>query len=249
MANLTKITLPDGNTYDFKDDVSGYSTVSVNRKTTSGTNIADITIDGATTQLYAPSGGGSVEKNTWYGTSATASTTQTKDVTTSTGDFTLTTGNMVRVKFTYAQAYEGAPILNVDGTGAKNVTLGSTTVPSYIWNGGEVVDFVYDGTRFVMVRSGLATTTFYGLTKLSSAVNSTQTNIAATPRAVKYAYDLANDKQDPLVSGINIKTINNESILGSGNITITSGAQVYYGTTEPSSSLGNDGDLYVLLEE
>lgn len=31
-------------------------------------------------------------------------------------------------------------------------------------------------------------------------------------------------KQDELVSGVNIKTINNESILGSGNITITAGA-------------------------
>lgn len=32
--------------------------VSVTQKTTSGTNIADITIDGTTTQLYAPTGGG-----------------------------------------------------------------------------------------------------------------------------------------------------------------------------------------------
>lgn len=40
---------------------SGFTSVSINRKTTSGTNIADITIDGTTTQLYAPtSGGGAV---------------------------------------------------------------------------------------------------------------------------------------------------------------------------------------------
>ena len=37
---------------------NGKSTVSLNRKTTSGTNIADLTINGTTTQLYAPSGGG-----------------------------------------------------------------------------------------------------------------------------------------------------------------------------------------------
>ena len=36
----------------------GGSTVSVNAIQTTGTNIADITIDGQTTQLYAPSGGG-----------------------------------------------------------------------------------------------------------------------------------------------------------------------------------------------
>lgn len=33
-------------------------------------------------------------------------------------------------------------------------------------------------------------------------------------------------KQDTLVSGTNIKTINNESILGSGNITISGGSDV-----------------------
>lgn len=35
--------------------------------------------------------------------------------------------------------------------------------------------------------------------------------------------DGLNNKQDKLVSGTNIKTINNTSILGSGNITIESG--------------------------
>jgi len=45
--------LPSSTTY--------VGSVSINRKTTSGTNIADITIDGTTTQLYAPtSGGGAV---------------------------------------------------------------------------------------------------------------------------------------------------------------------------------------------
>lgn len=113
-------------------------------------------------------------------------------------------------------------------------------------------------------------------------------------------------KQDTLVSGTNIKTVNNESLLGSGNITISggssytagsginianneisvdsnmyynktlingllstkqneltaghnitisnnvissSGATVYYGTTEPSASIGSDGDLYVMYSE
>lgn len=37
---------------------NGKSTVSVTRHTTSGTNIADLTINGTTTKLYAPTGGG-----------------------------------------------------------------------------------------------------------------------------------------------------------------------------------------------
>lgn len=70
-----------------------------------------------------------------------------------------------------------------------------------------------------------ATTSKYGVTKLSSATNSTSTTLAATASAVKAAYDLANGRQEKLVSGTNIKTINNTSILGSGNIAIDANIQ------------------------
>jgi hypothetical protein len=69
-----------------------------------------------------------------------------------------------------------------------------------------------------------ASTSAYGVTQLSSATNSTSTTLAATASAVKAAYDLANGKQDKLVSGTNIKTINGTSILGSGDITISGGS-------------------------
>lgn len=49
--------------------------------------------------------------------------------------------------------------------------------------------------------------------------------MAATASAVKSAYDLANGRQEKLVSGTNIKTINNTSILGSGNIAIDANIQ------------------------
>lgn len=70
-----------------------------------------------------------------------------------------------------------------------------------------------------------ASTSKYGVTKLSSATNSTSTSLAATASAVKSAYDLANGRQEKLVSGTNIKTINNTSILGSGNIAIDANIQ------------------------
>ena len=78
-----------------------------------------------------------------------------------------------------------------------------------------------------------------------------------------------NTKQDTLVSGINIKTINNQSILGSGNIRLTgvpafsasdngkilgvvngqlawvTPTTIYTGSGTPSSSTGNDGDIYL----
>lgn len=57
MADISKIKLPSGNTYDIVDKKSGYKVVSINRKVDSGVNIADITIGDTTTQLYAPQGG------------------------------------------------------------------------------------------------------------------------------------------------------------------------------------------------
>lgn len=193
MPNISKIQLPNGTTYDLRDDSK--SEVSIDRKTTSGTNIADITIDGTTTQLYAPSSGSGGSKNIWYGYSTTAANTATKIVTTTSGDFTLTNGNMVRVLFTNANTYNGVASLVVDGTSAVSVArvkpLSATTTTRYYWTAGEVVDLVYDGANFVMSAKGTATTSYYGLTKLSSSTSSTSNSLAATPSAVKSAYDHA----------------------------------------------------------
>lgn len=68
-----------------------------------------------------------------------------------------------------------------------------------------------------------ASTSRYGVVKLTNETNNTSTSYAATAKAVKDTYDHASSRQEKLVSGTNIKTINNQSILGSGNITISSG--------------------------
>lgn len=48
-------------------------------------------------------------------------------------------------------------------------------------------------------------------------------NVISVDNTVALKTDL-DDKQDTLVSGTNIKTVNNQSLLGSGNITISGGA-------------------------
>lgn len=63
MADLSKIMTPNGTTYNIKDETArsianGKSTVSVSQTLSSGTAIASVTVDGASTTLYAPSGGG-----------------------------------------------------------------------------------------------------------------------------------------------------------------------------------------------
>lgn len=191
--------------------------------------------DGVQTVGTASGGGSGV--SVFYGTCATAAATAAKAVVCE--EFTsadLVEGTVINVKFTNAQTYNGAPTLNVQSTGAKNVKrVGTTNAGRYEWVAGEVLQFVYNGTYWMLTDGGIATTTYYGVTKLSSATNSTSTSLAATASAVKAAYDLANGKQDALVSGTNIKTINNESLLGSGNITIEGGASLPIAT---ASTLG-----------
>ena len=53
-------------------------------------------------------------------------------------------------------------------------------------------------------------------------------------------------KQDALVSGTNIKTINNESLLGSGNITIQGGGSPTWGSI--TGTLSNQTDLQSVLD-
>ena len=125
------------------------------------------------------------------------------------------------------------------GSGNISITGGSGTITGVSANGTSVAT---SGVANIPA----ATTSKYGVTQLSSSTSSTSTSLAATPSAVKAAYDLANGKQDKLVSGTNIKTINGTSILGSGNITISGGssgggsgayAEVNHGTSDTTFTL------------
>lgn len=64
--------------------------------------------------------------------------------------------------------------------------------------------------------------------------SSVQTSLGKADSALQTHQDISG-KQDVLVSGTNIKTINNESLLGSGNITIQGGG----GSSEWGSITGN----------
>ena len=111
----------------------------------------------------------------------------------------------------YTEQYKGT-ITGISANGTSIATSGVANIPA-------------------------ASTSAYGVTKLSSSTSSTSTSLAATASAVKSAYDLANGKQEKLVSGTNIKTINGQSLLGSGNITISGG-----------SNTGSSSAAYGLVE-
>lgn len=119
-----------------------------------------------------------------YGECDTAAATQAKAVTV-TPAVTLTEGQMILVKFTYAQTYNGAPTLNVNGLGAKNIKrIGTTNAARYEWLAGEVIEFVYDGSYWMMVDGGIATTTYNGATKLATSATSTSTALSLTPASL-----------------------------------------------------------------
>lgn len=267
---------------------------------------------------------GATKDLNYYGTCATAAATQAKVVVCE--GFALEEGATISVLFTNAQTYNGTPTLNVNSTGAKNIRYkADTNAVRYIWSAGEIIDFTYNGTYWVMHRSALATTSYYGLAKYSDSLVSTSSALGATPKAIntaminiisgtpiystsstyavgdrvrysnnvwecitaittaeawkkahwqevaplqeqiddkqdaitssnKLSSDLVSDsnstnkfitsaerttwnsKQSLLVSGTNIKTINNQSILGSGNITIEGGGSGTVDTAMSDSS-------------
>ena len=207
-----------------------------------GQRIATIDVAGNSTDLYAPSGGGSTAvKNVWYGTCSNNSTPRM--VSTLTGDFTYTAGNTVFVKMTYANT-NNTLNLNVDGQGQATAGPGK---PSFA--AGDLVGFVYDGTQFVMIDNGIASTTEYGRTMLSSATNSTSTTVAATPSAVKAAYDLASSKSvvsvNPVyASGHDLGTITIDSTTTHLYMPTGGFIEYFFAYTTETSSIAWKYDVY-----
>lgn len=85
-----------------------------------------------------------------YGTCQTAASTSTKEV--ACPDFVLETGAQISVLFANESTYTGTTYLNVNNTGSKRIrsTSSSTAKVNGLWNAGEVVDFVYDGSSWLI---------------------------------------------------------------------------------------------------
>lgn len=122
---------------------------------------------------------------TWYGVCETAQGTQRKSVSIPGFDASnLIAGTRVVVFFRYRQYYNGAPTLDVNGTGGKAIiTANNARAGQFEWNHSEVVAFVYDGQFWVIENGNHATTNYWGRTRLSSAISNDATT-ALTPKAV-----------------------------------------------------------------
>ena len=127
-----------------------------------------------------------------YGTSSTAASTTAKKATTTNGDFVLQTGAVVRVKFSYDNTAT-TPTLNIDSTGAHNIKAYNTTKPDVYWKAGDVVEFTYDGTNFIMgPTEGQITDLNASLTNSVISPNSTYSNYLGTD-LVSNDYTVTND--------------------------------------------------------
>lgn len=203
----------------------------------SGTNIKTIngtSILGSGNIEITGGGGSTTNQKTWYGTCSTSAGTVTKVV--NCEGFELTDGVHLSVLFTSANT-TSAIYLNVNSTGQKRVYLTKSSGElAYMWKGGELVDFVYADGVWLMVASATADTTYYGLTKLSSSTSSTSTSVAATPSAVKAAYDLANSQKTTITTGsvtttniyvngkqVYVKRINVASLPNNSTLTVSTG--------------------------
>lgn len=207
--------------------------IGVTKDYTNYTSGSDLTLVDKGTLENVITGKRLTANKNYYGTCSTAASLAEKIVVCE--GFVLETGAHIAVRFGNSCNVTGTVTLNVNNTGAVDIAnVGTDKNIQRIWQPGEIVDFVYDGTNYVIVKGGFATTVFYGLTKLSDSTSSTSTDLAATANSVKTAYDLANSKQDALTAGTGIDITNNViSATGGGTV---SGETIYYGLSSSSAS-------------
>ena len=123
----------------------------------------------------------------YFGVCETEAATAAKVVTCD--EFALKKGALLAVQFTYGNT-GSSPSMNVNGTGAKAICgTNGYYVSTNMWTANQVVMFVYNGTWWIALYCLNATTARYGITMLSNSTSSTSTVLAATPYAVKLAYD------------------------------------------------------------
>ena len=130
----------------------------------------------------------------------------------------------------------------INTTLVENVKIYGAIDQKYIdiYIHGGLFRLIYDGTKVTTYSFPLYEDTHNKVTTLSRRSRDDQ-----YPSA-KCVYDKLATKQDTLVSGTNIKTINNESILGSGNINIQGGS----GSSEwgnITGTLSDQADLQTAL--
>ena len=139
------------------------------------------------TMPASPSESGNVR--TWHGECSTAAAKAAKTVSIS-GLTEIRANDVFVITFTNAQTYNGAPTLNINSLGAHNIRrVAGTNAARYEWSAGETLTLVFNGTYFLIADGALATTTYYGMTKLLTSATSTSAGYALTPASLNSLVD------------------------------------------------------------
>lgn len=137
--------------------------------------------------------------------------TKLSNATNSTSTALAATANAVKTAYDLAASKGTGTITKVQANGTDVASSGTANIPA-------------------------ASTAVYGVTKLSTATNSTSTALAATASAVKAAYDLANGR----VSDVQV---NGTSVTTSGVANVPTATTSAYGATKLSSSTSSTSEV------
>ena len=130
----------------------------------------------------------------FFGSCTTAASTAIKAVTIE-GITALAAGDVFIIAFDNAQSYNGIPKLKVNTLTEQNIKrLSGENAQKGEWNAGAVVVMVWNGSAFLLCNGEIATTSYYGKTKLTNDTNSNSETLAASAKAVK----TVNDRIDAL---------------------------------------------------
>lgn len=188
---------------------------------------------------------------THYGTCSTASSMAAKTV--MVPGFVLVTGARVTVKFFNSNTASN-PTLNVSNgsayTGEKAIMYRGTSSVSgssnyYRWQSGDIVDFIYDGTNWVMV--GWQTYAYHA----ESATSATSAESATSASTATYAHFLRYSATNLLTAASTSTVTSSATIKPSSNGGYSLGTTdykwnyVYANYGDFNSSLSTDGTLTV----
>lgn len=186
-----------------------------------------------------------------YGTCSIAAGTAAKTVTVT--NFKKLTGSRVWVKFTYNNTV-ASPTLNVNSTGASQIKWGNTTTPpnNYMWQAGDIVEFIYDGSNYVAIASSSVNQGYFtgNVTIKNNSAFGTRLNFGDANYC--YLYEWEDDKL--AVHGSTLRMHGAiELTLGIGNLsnigadTVSDSSTQYVKITSNTISLGTGTAQNVLL--
>lgn len=237
----TAVASPSGNPSSqnwYIQNSNGSYSLTTDTSVVSGTTYYTKTSTTSWTILHQDFGGG---QTLYCGTCSTTGSTAAKTVSISTFPPEIANGMVFRILFSNGNTVS-SPTLSINsGTAYPIRRLSGTAAGSYEWQSGEVIDLYFNGSAFIMSNGGLATTSYYGVTTLSSSTSSTSTSVAATPSAVKSAYDRAGTLMNR-TTAVNTADTDYSTIMARG---------IYAGTTDLTAGTSEltSGVIYLYYED